>query len=410
MRHILTGHLSPYGHKVFTIFRLFLIFVIVSVIEGPAFSSSAYTEGDELCQPVTRAIPICAYIALDHFYRHDPRTFELLNTCRSAHPENPFPYFATALIRFRYGEYYRSVDWSEIENWIDLMGEKIETLREDFRNPETLSFAYASYYGMRSLLYTRMGRTYKAAREGKKMLKHIKQLERSLPDCPWSWYLRGTYEYFADTIPGILKVLSFILRLPGGNRMRGLALLESAAQVPSIVQVEAVRTLVYINLFYENDRVATESWSIRLLGLYPQNLTHRMFAMRNAIHSLNWLEADRHWRKWVNSALTIRGEIPERTKTETLFWRARWWAHMGHLDIARNLLIQLKQSNDDRPEWLPPWIDLTLAQIYDLQGDTARAYRLYLDILRGEDARGIHDLIRKRVRHHKPIPLEWTNY
>ena len=101
------------------------------------------------------------------------------------------------------------------------------------------------------------------------------------------------YDYYADVLPRALKLLRFVLGIPGGDRERGLLGLRRAAERSRFHRAEALSQLYESAAFYEGDADAAlqairslhESypgaplWALRLgehlrdrLGLYPESV------------------------------------------------------------------------------------------------------------------------------------------
>ena len=381
------------------------------VVLGSSAAPAGAVSTPRGCGDLESRIPACAYRALEAFYDEDPALFTDLNHCVLAHYDNPYPFFAYALIRFRWGEYYRTVPDAEIEEWLARIAARIKPPGGDptVQNPAS-RMAEALYYGLMSLYRSARGRSLPAARAGKKMLHVLKSMEKEYPECPWIGYLRGNYEYFAAQAPKIFRWFSFLFGFPKGHRERGLQLLEQAARRPSMIRVEAIRTLVYIDLFFEHDYRAAREWAQTLIQLHPRNLTHRLFALRAAIHEEDWTDADRQWREWVARAVMNQVPLPDKTTAETMYWRGRWWLHLGGYAHAERWIQSVLKSSRDKPDWLDPWSRLTLAQIYDLTGRRVDAYRLYNDLLRGPDVRGFHRLIKPRLVNGVRLTPAMTNY
>lgn len=94
-------------------------------------------------------------------------------------------------------------------------------------------------YGLLGRFYGLRDNDLPTARAGKKMrnlLLKTLQLDPNLTDA----YLGiGTYNYFVAALPGIVKMLKFLIGLPGGNRQAGLEQLELAARKGDLVRGEA---------------------------------------------------------------------------------------------------------------------------------------------------------------------------
>jgi tetratricopeptide (TPR) repeat protein len=94
-------------------------------------------------------------------------------------------------------------------------------------------------YALRARLEGLRDRDLPTARAGKKMrtlLLTALQLDPNLTDA----YLGvGIYNYFVDTLSAIVKILSWFIGLPGGNRVQGLQQLQLAAEKGDLARGEA---------------------------------------------------------------------------------------------------------------------------------------------------------------------------
>lgn len=378
---------------------------------GAVVSPVPTRSGEALCQRLADAVPPCAVQALTLFYRMRFAALgPALTACEQAHPDNPYPFFVDALVALRWNDYIRPVPADEVERRLRVLRQKVEALGRSGADAGTVALARASAYGLESLWFAVRGDEFKAGRAGGRMYRELDGLRRLGADCPWMDYLYGNYDYFAGTAPWIIQVLGSVLGVPPGDRARGLRRLHRAATTPSVVQWEAVRTLVYIYLFYEHDYERALEWGRRLVDVYPENLTHRLFLLRAAVHGERWAEADALWQDWVAWAVVRGAALPEITWTEAVYWRARWYMHTGQWATAERWLRHLRAIPQARPPWLDAWVRLSLAQVLDARGASVEAESIYRELLRGPDVRDFHRLIRRRLRSGWRIPLEWTNY
>ncbi|MGH9354012.1 MAG: tetratricopeptide repeat protein, partial [Terriglobia bacterium] len=99
------------------------------------------------------------------------------------------------------------------------------------------------YEGMSYALEARLqglrARDMATARAGKKMrslLLTALQLDPNLTD---AYAGTGLYNYFVDTLPAIVKMLRFLIGLPGGNRALGIEQMQKAAQSGDFTRAEA---------------------------------------------------------------------------------------------------------------------------------------------------------------------------
>lgn len=118
----------------------------------------------------------------------------------------------------------------------------IEKAQERIHSKQDVAKGYL-YEGMAYALEGRMAglraKDLATARAGKKMhalLLTAITLNPQLTDADAGL---GLYNYFVATLPTIVKMLRFLIGLPGGNRARGIQQLETAAEHGNLVRAEA---------------------------------------------------------------------------------------------------------------------------------------------------------------------------
>ena len=134
------------------------------------------------------------------------------------------------------------------------------------------SYLYEGYaYALRARLEGLHDRDLATARAGKKMRSHLLralELDPSLTDA----YLGiGIYNYFVDTLPGIVKFLSMFIGLPGGSRTEGLRQLQLCAEKGELGRPEAK---FYLAKDYTRANEKQYEKSLRLFGELQQEFPH----------------------------------------------------------------------------------------------------------------------------------------
>ena len=129
-----------------------------------------------------------------------------------------------------------------------------------------------------------------AARDGKEIrntLGRALDLDPSLDDARFGI---GMYRYYADVAPAALRLLRWLLLLPGGDRNVGLREMEAASERGVVMRGEADYQLHLIYLWYENrahDALA------RIRGLQARHPRNPLFVLREAeIHSVYFHDAN----------------------------------------------------------------------------------------------------------------------
>jgi tetratricopeptide (TPR) repeat protein len=132
-------------------------------------------------------------------------------------------------------------------------------------------FYLGAAYGVRAQFRVHRVQRLAAARDGKR----IKQsLERALaldPEMHDAEFGIGMYRYYADIAPAVFRFLRFLLLMPGGDRVDGLAQLERAATRGILVGGEALYQIHVIYLWYEKKWPEALEIIRTLQSRYPKN-------------------------------------------------------------------------------------------------------------------------------------------
>jgi tetratricopeptide (TPR) repeat protein len=132
-------------------------------------------------------------------------------------------------------------------------------------------FYQGAAYGARVQWRVLRGERLAAARDGRRVKE---SLERALdldPELHDAKYGIGLYRYYADVAPAALRLLRWLLLLPGGSREDGLRQIEEARTLGRLVRGEADYQLHLIYLWYEQ-RAADALVLVRSLQTrFPHN-------------------------------------------------------------------------------------------------------------------------------------------
>jgi hypothetical protein len=132
-------------------------------------------------------------------------------------------------------------------------------------------FALGAAYGARAQWRVERNERLAAARDGKRIrtaLEHALSLDPALHDAKFGL---GMYRYYADVAPAALRVLRWLLLLPGGDRKGGLQQMLDARERGFVVRGEAEYQLHLIYLWYENRSREALTMIQGLQERYPRN-------------------------------------------------------------------------------------------------------------------------------------------
>jgi tetratricopeptide (TPR) repeat protein len=121
------------------------------------------------------------------------------------------------------------------------------------REPERAEtwFYLGGAYGARIQWRALRGERLAAARDGKRTKDALERAVALDPAMDDAYFGIGLYHYYADIAPTALKVLRWLLLMPGGDRARGLEQIERARRGALLVGSEAEYQLHLLYLWYE---------------------------------------------------------------------------------------------------------------------------------------------------------------
>jgi tetratricopeptide (TPR) repeat protein len=140
--------------------------------------------------------------------------------------------------------------------------------------------ARGAAHGVRSRLHLFRAERRGAAQEAVRMREDLLDAHRLAPCDQDALFGLGLYDYYADVLPRLLKLVRFVFGIPGGNRARGLARIASARDAP-FHHTEVRWQLYEIYAFYEDD--PERAWS-EMAGLHRAYPDAPLWGLKLAEH------------------------------------------------------------------------------------------------------------------------------
>ena len=129
-------------------------------------------------------------------------------------------------------------------------GEKVEaalTATEAWVTREPMRaeawFYLGASYGARAQWRSLRGEQVAAARDGKRIKESLERAVALDPSMHDARYGVGLYQFYADVAPSALRLLRWLLLLPGGDRAAGLQAMEQARTRAQVLRSEATYQL-----------------------------------------------------------------------------------------------------------------------------------------------------------------------
>jgi hypothetical protein len=265
-------------------------------------------------------------------------------------------------------------------------------------------FFYAASIGLRAQIAATEGDWWKTAKLGKKMKAEALLIIEKDPSFYPAYYLAGSYNYFADALPGYLKFLRAFVFLPGGNRKEGLQQLVQSYEKGGITESEAGRTLAIIYTYYERDFDESNRMCEKILSRYPFSYDAALYKGINLYYLKEWKEAE-SWLENLRSQIIAYSSKHETSgqivpvykpmEREARYWIARTLIQQQRYSEAKEILLTLANPPVHQPFWLLRAVYLSLAQIDYLNQEQGRAEGYIFRVLEWEDVKDAHEKAKK---------------
>jgi tetratricopeptide (TPR) repeat protein len=132
-------------------------------------------------------------------------------------------------------------------------------------------FYLGGAYGARVQWRSLRGERLAAARDGKAIKNAMQRATTLDPGMSDAYFGLGLYRYYADVAPTVLKMLRWLLLLPGGDREAGLEEMLRARQAGQLVRSEADYQLQVIYVWYEKQPQRALELLAELRARHPHN-------------------------------------------------------------------------------------------------------------------------------------------
>jgi tetratricopeptide (TPR) repeat protein len=211
------------------------------------------------------------------------------------------------------------------------------------------------------------------AKHGKTDLDRALELDPNNSDAKG---ILGTYLYFADVLPRVVKVARTILRVPGGDRARGLRLLHDSAAGTGYNRLDARALIGAIQFAFEGDYDAGIAVFESLLRDFPDNPR-----MMEPIAALDLVRprGPTDIERVAAVAQQYAGDTADwyrQLSHRLTFYQALSEIVQGDIDAARQHLDTVRLSRPTQPDWFPGDVALCLAEAHLLVGDGPAAAAL----------------------------------
>lgn len=216
----------------------------------------------------------------------------------------------------------------------------------------------------------RVGAAFRAARRAYDTHERAMTLDPSRKD---AGLVVGTYRYIVATLSLPVRWVAYMAGF-GGDKSKGLHMIEEAARYPGDAQVDAKFALM---LLYNREARYEEALAVirELMARFPRNRVLRLEAGATAIRARQYSEADRLLTAGIDG-------LPSDPRPRAFGEEALWFYKRG---LARLALRRLEPARADlnraagvpMRDWVKARVHLELGKLADLETRRADAQAAY---------------------------------
>jgi hypothetical protein len=241
-----------------------------------------------------------------------------------------------------------------------------------------------------------------AARAAVKAREDLQQIPAGAFGAEDALFGLGLYDYYADVLPRMIKILRFLARMPAGNRERGLARIEQASRTATFHRSEALSQLYDIYAFYEKKPDRALVYVSALRARYPGS---PLWALKLAEHERDRLGL------YAESARVAR-EILAALEHGRPNYAGPELQALARLSLAESLIadghpedalreVAGASAVAGRLPWVGPRVVLVEARARALEGDVTGAAARYAAAAASQDP-----VVRARAETALAHPLD----
>lgn len=354
-------------------------------------------------EPLPEELRLLSKKGIDSIYAVDlaeaRNNFEL---AAKKYPEHPYPNFGIAMTKWAELEYLEDESNPKLaEEYGALTDSAVEVAQAWIKRHPNDANAYmclGGVYGLRARLAVMQHRWIKAYFDGRKAISNTRRSLKTDPEMYDAYLGLGMYEYYAGTLPGVIKLLAKLL--VGGDAAKGVEYLKLCREKGYFNSLAAELLLIEIytepgNRF-RNPKTAV-AWSAELRKLYP------VHPQMHFVQIVSLFE-DRQYGEARKEALEYLKRVEDGTPAYRKNFLPRILSAIGATHLAerdydgalayfQKAAAALKEDPKAHPARWGVWALVRVGNIWDLKGDRAKAVQLYKEARAYKDEWGFGEAI-----------------
>jgi tetratricopeptide (TPR) repeat protein len=269
-------------------------------------------------------------------------------------------------------------------------------------------FYLGGAYGTRVQWRVLRGERLAAARDGKRIKEALETALALDPRFHDAWFGIGLYHYYADVGPSAVKMLRWLLFLPGGDRVKGLQEMLRARDRGTVIRDEADYQLHIIDLWYERNPGRALVLLEGLRQRHPRNPHFlELIAEVQDTYQHDRTASLRSWSALFDAARQQKVELAGMAEARARLGMALQLDRLFETDKAIEHLQAVVAARPEAPFGAVALAQLQLGQALDRMGarsEAMAAYRAALALTPSNDPLDIVVRARAGLREGPSVP------
>jgi len=373
-----------------------------------ALCASAASAAAPVSEPLPEDLRLLSKKGIEAIYAVDiPEAVKNFSAALEKHPEHPYPHFGMAMTKWATLEYLEDESDPALEKEYEAMTDAAIDIGKAWlkKHPgdANANLCLGGMYGLRARLAVLQHRWIKAYFEGKKAISSMRKAVKIDPELYDAYLGLGMYEYYAGTLPGVIKFLAKLVM--SGDAKKGIEYLTVCKEKGYFNALGS--KLLLIEIFtqpgspYANTELAVK-WSRELRAAFPEHAQMHFVEIVSLYENKNYEEARSEslvYLKNVNDGKpAYRKRFLPRVFTAigtTYLVEKKYDQAAEHFARAA---ATIKENPDLHPARWAVWAIVRQGNVQDLKGDRVKALKFYKEARSYKDNWGYSESIDKYLK------------
>lgn len=318
------------------------------------------------------------------------------------YPDHPFPHFGIAMAKWAHLEYLEDESDPRLEKEYSGLTDKAVdvglTWLKKHPGDANAHLAVGGIYGLRARLALQQHRWFKAYFDGKKAISHTRKAAKIDPELYDAYLGIGMYEYYAGTLPGVVKFLSKLVM--SGDAQKGLEYLNLCREKGFFNALGAKLLLIEIytqtGSKFANPETAVK-WARELRAAYPAHAQMHFVEIVSLYEDKKYEESRREALVYLKAVNDGQPAYRRRYLPRVLTAIGTTYLVEKKYDEAADYFARAAATLKDDPAAHPArwgvWAIVRLGNVYDLKGARDKAVQYYKEAKAYKDEWGFSEAI-----------------